>query len=27
MDNVELVWSDARAELHRFVVGPIENNV
>ena len=27
MDNVELVWSDARAEVHRFVVGPIENNV
>ena len=27
MDNVELVWSDARAEVHRFVVGPFENNV
>jgi glyoxylase-like metal-dependent hydrolase (beta-lactamase superfamily II) len=27
MDNVELVWSDARAEVHRFVVGPIANNV
>jgi glyoxylase-like metal-dependent hydrolase (beta-lactamase superfamily II) len=27
VDNVELVWSDARAEVHRFVVGPIENNV
>jgi glyoxylase-like metal-dependent hydrolase (beta-lactamase superfamily II) len=27
MDNVELVWSDASAEVHRFVVGPIENNV
>ncbi len=27
MDNVELVWSDATAEVHRFVVGPIENNV
>ncbi len=27
MDNVELVWSDALAEVHRFVVGPIENNV
>jgi hypothetical protein len=27
MDNVELVWSDGRAEVHRFVVGPIENNV
>jgi glyoxylase-like metal-dependent hydrolase (beta-lactamase superfamily II) len=27
MDNVELVWSDALAEVHRFVVGPVENNV
>ena len=27
VDNVELVWSDARAEVHRFVVGPIENDV
>ena len=27
MDNVELVWADARAEVHRFVVGPVENNV
>jgi len=27
MDNVELVWSDAAAEVHRFVVGPIQNNV
>jgi glyoxylase-like metal-dependent hydrolase (beta-lactamase superfamily II) len=27
MDNVELVWSDAAAEVHRFVVGPIDNNV
>jgi glyoxylase-like metal-dependent hydrolase (beta-lactamase superfamily II) len=27
MDNVELVWSDANAEVHRFVVGPVENNV
>jgi glyoxylase-like metal-dependent hydrolase (beta-lactamase superfamily II) len=27
VDNVELVWSDARAEVHRFVVGPIANNV
>ena len=27
MDNVELVWADAAVELHRFVVGPIENNV
>jgi glyoxylase-like metal-dependent hydrolase (beta-lactamase superfamily II) len=27
VDNVALVWSDAAAEVHRFVVGPIENNV
>lgn len=27
MDNVELVWSDSAAEVHRFVVGPIDNNV
>ena len=27
MDNVELVWSDAAAEVHRFVVGPVDNNV
>src|ERR1700685_3725266 len=27
MDNVELVWQDASAEVHRFVVGPVENNV
>jgi glyoxylase-like metal-dependent hydrolase (beta-lactamase superfamily II) len=27
MDNVELVWSDAAAEVYRFVVGPVENNV
>jgi glyoxylase-like metal-dependent hydrolase (beta-lactamase superfamily II) len=27
VDNVELVWSDAEAEVHRFVVGPIANNV
>ena len=27
MDNVELVWSDALAEVHRFVVGPLANNV
>ena len=27
MDNVELVWSDAAVEVHRFVVGPVENNV
>ena len=27
MNNVDLVWSDATAEVHRFVVGPVENNV
>jgi glyoxylase-like metal-dependent hydrolase (beta-lactamase superfamily II) len=27
MDNVDLVWSDTNAEVHRFVVGPVENNV
>lgn len=27
MDNVEMVWSDAAVEVHRFVVGPVENNV
>jgi glyoxylase-like metal-dependent hydrolase (beta-lactamase superfamily II) len=27
VDNVELVWSDACAEVHRFVVGPVGNNV
>ena len=27
MDNVELVWSNADAEVHRFVVGPVDNNV
>jgi glyoxylase-like metal-dependent hydrolase (beta-lactamase superfamily II) len=27
VDNVELVWADSVAEVHRFVVGPIENNV
>jgi glyoxylase-like metal-dependent hydrolase (beta-lactamase superfamily II) len=27
VDNVELVWSDADAEVHRFVVGPVANNV
>jgi len=27
VDNVELVWSDAAVEVHRFVVGPIANNV
>jgi len=27
IDDVELVWSDAGAEVHRFVVGPVDNNV
>jgi glyoxylase-like metal-dependent hydrolase (beta-lactamase superfamily II) len=27
VENVDLVWSDARAEVHRFVVGPVANNV
>jgi glyoxylase-like metal-dependent hydrolase (beta-lactamase superfamily II) len=27
MQNVEMVWSNATAEVHRFVVGPVENNV
>ena len=27
MDDVELVWSSAEAEVHRFVVGPVANNV
>ncbi len=27
MDNTDLVWSDAAVDVHRFVVGPIENNV
>lgn len=27
MENVALVWSDAAAEVHRFVVGPLDNNV
>ena len=26
-ENVELVWSNAACEVHRFVVGPIANNV
>lgn len=25
--NVSLVWSDAQAEVYRFVVGPLDNNV
>ena len=27
VDNVEVVWSDAGTEVHRFVVGPVANNV
>ena len=27
MENVALVWSNAAAEVHRFVVGPVDNNV
>jgi len=27
MDNVDLVYEDALAQVHRFVVGPVENNV
>ena len=27
MENVALVWSNAAAEVHRFVVGPLDNNV
>ena len=27
MQNVALVWSNAAAEVHRFVVGPVDNNV
>jgi glyoxylase-like metal-dependent hydrolase (beta-lactamase superfamily II) len=27
MQNVDLVWSNTTAEVHRFVVGPVENNV
>ena len=27
MDSVALVWSDAAAEVHRLVVGPVDNNV
>ena len=26
-DGVELIWSNAGCEVHRFVVGPISNNV
>jgi glyoxylase-like metal-dependent hydrolase (beta-lactamase superfamily II) len=27
VENVALVWSNAAAEVHRFVVGPVDNNV
>jgi glyoxylase-like metal-dependent hydrolase (beta-lactamase superfamily II) len=27
MENVEIVWQSAQAEVHRFVVGPVANNV
>jgi glyoxylase-like metal-dependent hydrolase (beta-lactamase superfamily II) len=27
VDDVELVWSNDSADVHRFVVGPIDNNV
>jgi glyoxylase-like metal-dependent hydrolase (beta-lactamase superfamily II) len=27
VENVALVWSNAAGEVHRFVVGPLENNV
>ncbi|HEY5302780.1 MAG TPA: MBL fold metallo-hydrolase [Acidimicrobiales bacterium] len=27
MENVPLVWSDAAAQVYRFVVGPVDNNV
>ena len=27
MKDVQIVWSDAATEIHRFVVGPVENNV
>ena len=27
MDSVALVWSDAAADVHRLVVGPVDNNV
>jgi glyoxylase-like metal-dependent hydrolase (beta-lactamase superfamily II) len=27
VDNVEMVWSDAAVEVHRLVVGPVDNNV
>ena len=27
MNDVALVWSSAAAEVHRFVVGPLDNNV
>jgi glyoxylase-like metal-dependent hydrolase (beta-lactamase superfamily II) len=27
METVEIVWQNAQAEVHRFVVGPVANNV
>jgi len=27
MGQLENIWSDARAEVHRIVVGPMDNNV
>jgi glyoxylase-like metal-dependent hydrolase (beta-lactamase superfamily II) len=27
LQGIELVWSDAAAEVHRIVVGPLDNNV
>jgi glyoxylase-like metal-dependent hydrolase (beta-lactamase superfamily II) len=27
VENIEVVWSDAAAEVHRLVVGPMANNV
>jgi glyoxylase-like metal-dependent hydrolase (beta-lactamase superfamily II) len=27
MGQLEMIWSDARAEVHEIVVGPMENNV
>lgn len=27
VENVALIWSNAAAEVHRFVVGPVDNNV
>jgi glyoxylase-like metal-dependent hydrolase (beta-lactamase superfamily II) len=27
MGQLEMIWSDARTEVHQIVVGPMENNV